>query len=606
MATTVLDTLITRFLYAVDASQLEKAERSLGRIEAKANQVGDALLGAGAVLTGALAGSAVVLAQKEQELARLGNAADLSNEQLRDLNGVIYQVAHDNKLKESALVVGMNEMITRTGDMEYTVETLDAVALGMQAAGDKSTAIAGVTAEFKKLNIASGDALTALDLLTVQGKAGSFELADMARLGPRIISAYAASNRQGIGSLRELGTVMQVIRQNTGNAESAATTFEALMRNLTSPAKIKRLEQMGVNVDFASRGINDMFKDIIRATGGDLKIINTIFDAEAARGFGTAIAEFKKTGAFETLDKVYSVQADGTTITKDAQRNIDLLISSWDRLVTMGGKAVEVLGEAGLTGMLHSLADFIANALDIFMLLPEWMQAIVALAFASGPAILAMGTAFKLAAWSAGGLQAMLSILSATGLAGAIKQFAVITRATGLWSAAQWALNAALTANPIGVIVMGLAAMGAALIRVIAIWDDLYAIFQKDGFMSAVGRFFNFFGDDEEEPAPEGDESSKGNIPSKGGKPSQVQQALAQANAFVGGQSQMPSSPVGGASTTTNSTVRQDNSVRTVHVDKVEVSVPNGDAKQIASNVAGELKDQSRRVHQGFDSKIAE
>jgi len=606
VATTVLDTLITRFLYAVDASQLEKAERSLGRIEAKANQVGDALLGAGAVLTGALAGSAVVLAQKEQELARLGNAADLSNEQLRDLNGVIYQVAHDNKLKESALVVGMNEMITRTGDMEYTVETLDAVALGMQAAGDKSTAIAGVTAEFKKLNIASGDALTALDLLTVQGKAGSFELADMARLGPRIISAYAASNRQGIGSLRELGTVMQVIRQNTGNAESAATTFEALMRNLTSPAKIKRLEQMGVNVDFASRGINDMFKDIIRATGGDLKIINTIFDAEAARGFGTAIAEFKKTGAFETLDKVYSVQADGTTITKDAQRNIDLLISSWDRLVTMGGKAVEVLGEAGLTGMLHSLADFIANALDIFMLLPEWMQAIVALAFASGPAILAMGTAFKLAAWSAGGLQAMLSILSATGLAGAIKQFAVITRATGLWSAAQWALNAALTANPIGVIVMGLAAMGAALIRVIAIWDDLYAIFQKDGFMSAVGRFFNFFGDDEEEPAPEGDESSKGNIPSKGGKPSQVQQALAQANAFVGGQSQMPSSPVGGASTTTNSTVRQDNSVRTVHVDKVEVSVPNGDAKQIASNVAGELKDQSRRVHQGFDSKIAE
>jgi phage-related protein len=39
----------------------------------------------------------------------------------------------------------------------------------------------------------------------------------------------------------------------------------------------------------------------------------------------------------------------------------------------------------------------------------------------------------------------------------------VIKVATGLWTAAQWLLNAALNANPIGLIVLGLAALGAAL-----------------------------------------------------------------------------------------------------------------------------------------------
>lgn len=596
MATSVLDTLITRFLYSVDAAQLDRAASTLGHAKDKADKFGKSLMGLGALLTGALAGSAVALAQKEQSLASLGNAADLSNDQLRDLNKTIYQVAHDRSLKESALIVGMNEMVTRTGDMEYTVETLDAVALGMQAAGDKTPAIAGVTAEFKKLNIEAGDALTALDLLTVQGKAGSFELADMARLGPRIISAYAASNRQGIGALRELGAVMQVIRQNTGNAESAATTFEALMRNLTSPTKIKQLKKLGINIDFASQGVNEMFKSIIRGTGGDLKIINTIFDAEAARGFGTAIAEFKRTGAFETLDKVYKVQADGTTITKDAQRNMDLLVSSWDRLVTMGGKAIEVLGQAGLTGMLHGLADFVGNAIEIFMLLPDWLQMVIALAIASGPALIAMGTAFKVAAFAAGGLQTVLAVLSATGIAAIAKEFVLVARATNLWTAAQWLLNGALAANPLVLIIGAIIALGGAIIRVISIWGDLKKAFLENGFMGAVKRFFNFFGDDEEEQA-DGENT---------GQPSKTQKALAQAGALVGGKAPMPTAPVGGTSTmsTTKSTVvHQDNSVS---VGEVKVDARGGDAKAIASGMRSELQGASRRTQQGFDSRIAE
>lgn len=40
----------------------------------------------------------------------------------------------------------------------------------------------------------------------------------------------------------------------------------------------------------------------------------------------------------------------------------------------------------------------------------------------------------------------------------------VTAAATGVWTAAQWALNAALTANPIGLIIVGLVALGAGLV----------------------------------------------------------------------------------------------------------------------------------------------
>ena len=39
----------------------------------------------------------------------------------------------------------------------------------------------------------------------------------------------------------------------------------------------------------------------------------------------------------------------------------------------------------------------------------------------------------------------------------------IVQVATGLWTAAQWLLNAALTANPIGIVIIALAALGAAL-----------------------------------------------------------------------------------------------------------------------------------------------
>jgi hypothetical protein len=62
-------------------------------------------------------------------------------------------------------------------------------------------------------------------------------------------------------------------------------------------------------------------------------------------------------------------------------------------------------------------------------------------------------------------------LVKAAGLAAAF--------ATKLWVAAQWLLNVALTANPIGVIIMAIAALVAAIVFLIAYWDEFVAAISK-------------------------------------------------------------------------------------------------------------------------------
>lgn len=59
---------------------------------------------------------------------------------------------------------------------------------------------------------------------------------------------------------------------------------------------------------------------------------------------------------------------------------------------------------------------------------------------------------------------AVLAVQAAGGLAAMIRGLPVVTALTRAWAAVQWVLNAALSANPIGLVVVGLVALAAGLV----------------------------------------------------------------------------------------------------------------------------------------------
>jgi hypothetical protein len=206
--------------------------------------------------------------------------------------------------------------------------------------------------------------LEAFDILNKQGKMGAFTLQNLAALGPRVITAYTSAGRGGVEALREMGAALQLIRMGTGSSEMAATAWEAVMRSLTDPAKIKQLEKLGLEIfdpeklaegKRVLRPVNELMAEIIQATGGDKVALGNIFDAEAIRAFNQAAGEFQRTGQLASLDKFMAVQGDGQTTLGDSAR----AAKDFNQTLGMLYGSAERFADSRLTGVLQGLASLL-------------------------------------------------------------------------------------------------------------------------------------------------------------------------------------------------------------------------------------------------------
>ena len=333
-----------------------KAGSAFGRVNRAIGGVTGRLATLGGGLSLAVAAKGVI--DMEARLVRLGTQASVGADKVAQLRDRVYEVAQDNQIKvdPSQLLDAADAIIERTGDFQFVQENLRNIGLAIQAAGASGVDIGGLFAEFQKGGLTTEEAAAALEILTLQGKMGAFTLENLAALGPRVMNAYAASGRIGVEAHKEMGAALQVIRQGTGSAEQAATAFEALMRNLTDPAKIKKLKAMGVDVrDIVSgefRSIVDIMRDVV-IKGGDLEALGAVFDAEAMRAFTASIAEFKRTGVVESLGEFMELNAEGSTILDDSARNAATMAANLTNVRT----AFRKFAEDNLSEPIQKVAD---------------------------------------------------------------------------------------------------------------------------------------------------------------------------------------------------------------------------------------------------------
>jgi len=594
MATTVLDTLITRFLYSVDAAQLDRAASTLGRAKDKADKFGNSLMAAGAVLTGALAGVGAKVMQFEENLNAVQAAGEFTKAEMIGLRDAAQRMGASTAFSAAQAAEAQQEL-AQAGYSAMDITKLLPEVLNLAAAGSLSMAEAATVAKtgLKGFNLESKEMGRISDVLAKSASSSNTTVLEMGMAFSKASSTAANANV----SLEATAAMLSVIQDRGIGAEIAGTGVSSMFTKLAVPTKeaTKAFNDMGItkkrlNYYIEQGDIVGLFK-AMKKGGLDIAKSAAIFGLEYNK-LGLILAN--NADEVEKLNQTY-LKAEGTS-KRMAQTKMQGLPGAFKTTTSVMEGFILKIGKAGVTGQIESLLHFLGNLFDMLSSLPDPILQIIGWVLLAGPALLGLGVAFKTAAFAAGGLQAILAMLSSTGLGAIIREFILVARATNIWTAAQWLLNGALAANPIGVIVMGLAALVGAIIRVIAIWDKLKKAWTEGGLWGAVKRFFNFFGDDEEEQA-DGENT---------GQPSKTQKALAQAGALVGGTAQMPTASVGGTSTmsTTKSTVvHQDNSVS---VGEVKVDARGGDAKQIVHGISDELAAQSTRVIQGTDSKVAE
>ncbi len=337
-------------------SRLQRGSAALGRgIDRLGNRY--VALATGAAVVGTIR-STVSL---QRRFTRLGIQADITGEKLEGLKRRIFEVSQqgDIRIDASELTSAVETIVEKTGDLDFAEENLRNLALAIQATGGSGAEIGALTAELRKFGLTTnGEVAAALDTLATQGKEGAFTLGNLAGQGERLASAYAATGRQGQTAVREIGAVIQVIRQGTGTAEQATTAFEAVLRTLQDADKVKLLQSGGIRIfepdqPDKMRAINEIMSEIIAKTGGDTLKISQVFDAEAMRAFNAAITEFKQSGAIESLDRFLSIQGDGTQVLTDSQRAADDMAGAVQNLSTAWAQ----FGDSNLAAPIRDLAD---------------------------------------------------------------------------------------------------------------------------------------------------------------------------------------------------------------------------------------------------------
>lgn len=335
----------------------------------------DALGNRYVALGAAVAGGAAVrnFEQLDRRLSRVAIAADIGREKSKELYDEIQRVSNLKgiRIDPAEALSAVEEILTKTGDLDYAMSNLPNIATVIQATGAGGTEVGGIFTEFKKLAIDSSEAaMKAIDTLNLQGKAGAFTLGNMAKEGPKIFAAYAATGRQGSDAVKELGAALQIIRQGVGSDAEAVTAFESIIRDLTRPETVKKLKQLG-NIDVfdpeqlkqgkeVMRSLPVLIEEIVtKSKGLSTNLAGLNLTDEAKRALKPSIAEFVQTGDVKAFEPFMNVAGDGTTTMNDAAvaagdfaASLQLISNSWSQF-----------SNQQLAGPIAELADAI-NSLE--------------------------------------------------------------------------------------------------------------------------------------------------------------------------------------------------------------------------------------------------
>ena len=366
--------------YAKSVGQAVQQNQKLQKVLHATGKGLDAIDNKWTAIGGTIGGAATArgVVDLSARYTRLGIQADLSAEQVDRLKEEVFALsqASDIRVDDVEVLSAIEQIVEKTGDLQLARNNIRNIAMTLSATGAVGADVGAMMADIsEKFNIRNAsEMLRQLDTLVVQGKEGAFTLQALASKGSATSAAYAAMGRTGAQAVREMGALLQVGMMGTGNADTAATAFEATLRDLVSNRD--KLEDLGVDLFDPeklaqgieeARAIPDVLKEIVQATGGNVSQFSDVFGDESRRLVNVLASEFKRTGGFGSLDKFMAISGDGSVIMQDSARAATTAAAAMNNFYN----AWRRMADSSLAEPIQSLADAL-NSLD-----PDTVQTIL-------------------------------------------------------------------------------------------------------------------------------------------------------------------------------------------------------------------------------------
>jgi hypothetical protein len=320
--------------------------------------------------------------------------------------------------------------------------------------------------ELSSLNSSLGDTMSTHEKMSAGIKKAAVPAAlALAAIGAAAIDAGKAAAEDAAAQEHLAG----VLGRTAGASDAQVASTEAWISSVSRatgvaddemrPALEKIVTATG-NVTEA-QGLLKQALDISAASGKDLQTVSTAI-AKAHEGHTAALAKLvpglsEASIASKDFDTIMGELADKTggamaESAGTATGQFKIFTNQMNELKeSLGASLLPIMGM--IVPLLSSMADFAAKNTTAIKVLVGVVAAL------AGGILIA---------------NAALKVYEAINIA--------VKAATALWTAAQWLLNAALTANPIGLVIVAVAALGAALV---------VAYMKSETFRDIVNGAFN-------------------------------------------------------------------------------------------------------------------
>lgn len=334
----------------------------------------------------------------------------------------------------------------KVASLQGTIASLGlAVGFGAMAKGifDAGTNMEGLNISLKTMLGSKGEADKLVAQMVNFASTTPFSQSEVQTAGKQLL-AYGVEAKNIIPTLRQLGDVSAGLNQPIGEIAYLYGTIKTQGKAMTVDIR-----------QFANRGI-PIYEELAKVTGKSGEALQKYIE-DGKVGFPQIQKAFENMsgagGKFANLTAELAKSTGGQwSNTKDLLEQL----------------AVDIFKELqpAINWFIGKMQTVISLAKDFLKFLREHKEIIKTVAVAVGAAALAYGTwtaAIKLGIWYNG-----------------LSTAAIITNTlvTEGWTAAQLALNIAMTANPVGIVIAAVAALAAGIYLVIENYEKLKAEYQ--------------------------------------------------------------------------------------------------------------------------------